>query len=202
MANGHDHSPLVGRPVGLSDNRKRILMAALRLLREGGVEAATLRAICDEAKIKAPTLYHYYGDMRGVYRAVIEEVIDKRDGPASTDTAAPLERLDDIWRAHIQIATNEPGLFDLWSRQLAWDRLSPTSIRSERLLENAFEQLAQEYGLKASPAVAAWVFWAAAHGLASLIAASRHEGGLPYPPGSAETLKQGVLGSLFERPPF
>lgn len=183
-------------------NRQRIFEAALRLLRNGGTEAATLRAICDEAGIKPPTLYHYFGDMHGLYREVVEYVVDFHRGPGGRAGGfTPLERIEDTWIVHIQVARHEPGLFDLWNRHLAWNRLSPTSLRSERSLEEAFERLSGEHSLKVTPDVAAYTFWAAAHGIACLIAGSSR-GGVPYPDGAAEMLMHSVLAAIFEKPPL
>jgi AcrR family transcriptional regulator len=161
--------------------RERIFNAALRLLRAGGTEAATMRAICDEAGITPPTLYHYFGDMKGLYREVVEQLM--RSDAASAAGFDPKEIIEQVWSSHIQTARNEPGLFDVWNRHIAWDRLTSTSL------------------LKVPPKTAAYVFWAAAHGMACLISASQHDG-VPYARGAAENLKKSVLEGIFERHPF
>jgi len=182
--------------------RERIFEAALRLLREGGTKVATMRAICDEAGVKAPTLYHYFGDMQGLYRAVVEDIVEKARGPkAAAGDLSPRERIDDTWRSHVRVAQDEPGLFDLWNRHLAWDRLSITSLRSYQILEGAFGELSTEHPMKMKADVAAYIFWAAAHGVACLISASQHDG-VPCPDGAAEALKRAVLDGIFERNPL
>lgn len=179
--------------------RERIFNAALRLLRAGGTEAATMRAICDEAGITPPTLYHYFGDMKGLYREVVEQMM--RSNAATAAAFGPKETIEDVWASHIQLATSEPGLFDVWNRHIAWDQLTPTSLYSYENLVRSFQTLGKDYALKVPPKTAAYMFWAAVHGMACLIAASEHDG-VPYPRGSAETLKKSVLQGIFERPPF
>ena len=51
--------------------RDQILSAAGELLRNHGPSKATARAICDAAGVKAPTLYHYFGDLDRLYREVV-----------------------------------------------------------------------------------------------------------------------------------
>jgi AcrR family transcriptional regulator len=179
--------------------RERIFNAALRLLRAGGTEAATMRAICDEAGITPPTLYHYFGDMRGLYREVVEQLM--RSNASTAAGLGPKETTDQIWAAHVESARNEPGLFDVWNRHIAWDRLTPISLHSYQSLVQSFQALGKDYPLRVPAETAAYVFWAAAHGVACLIAASQHDG-VPYANGAAETLKEAVLQGIFERYPF
>jgi AcrR family transcriptional regulator len=179
--------------------RERIFSAALRLLRAGGTEAATMRAICDEAGITPPTLYHYFGDMKGLYREVVEQLM--RSDAASAAGLGPKEIIEQVWSTHIQTARNEPGLFDVWNRHIAWDRLTSTSLHSYETLVQSFQALGKDYPLKVPPKTAAYVFWAAAHGMACLIAASQHDG-VQYARGATENLKNSVLEGIFERHPF
>jgi AcrR family transcriptional regulator len=193
------HSRVRTTAVSALPTRERILHAALRLLRAGGTEAATMRAICDEAGITPPTLYHYFGDMKGLYREVVEQMM--RSNAVTAAGLGPKETINEIWDSHVQMATNEPGLFDVWNRHIAWDRLTSTSLHSYETLLQSFQALAKDYPLKMPPKTAAYVFWAAAHGVACLIAASQHDG-VPYARGAAENLKNSVLQGIFERPAF
>jgi AcrR family transcriptional regulator len=193
------HSALRTAPPKALPARERIFKAALRLLRAGGSEAATLRAICDEAGITAPTLYHHFGDMRGLYREVVEQLM--RSNAATAAGLSPKETIEEIWSSHIQTARNEPGLFDVWNRHIAWDRLTSTSLHSFRKLVQSFQLLGEDYPLKVPAATAAYLFWAAAHGVACLITASQHDG-VPYVEGAAEKMKDSMLQGIFERHPF
>jgi len=158
-----------------------------------------MRAICDEAGITPPTLYHYFGDMKGLYREVVEQMM--RSDAAMAAGFGPKETIKEVWNSHIQLATNEPGLFDAWNRHIAWDRLTSTSLHSYETLVQSFQVLGEDYPLKVPAKTAAYLFWAAAHGIACLIAASQHDG-VPYARGAAENLKGSVLQGVFERHPF
>jgi len=161
-----------------------------------------MRAVCDEAGIKAPTLYHYFGDMHGLYLEIVEDIVDRARGPrAAAGDLSPKERIEDTWQSHVRVAQDEPGLFDLWNRHLAWDKLSITSLRSYQTLENAFAELSQEHPIRVTAKVAAYAYWSAAHGVACLISASHHDG-VPYPDGAAEVLKRSILDGIFEHNPL
>ncbi len=55
-----------------SDNRARILDHALRLFVAQGYDAVGVQAICDAAGITKPTLYHYFGNKRGLLEAIMD----------------------------------------------------------------------------------------------------------------------------------
>ncbi len=188
------------RPAETRRTKQRIFDAALRLLREGGTKAATMRAICEEAKVTPPTLYHHFGDMSGLYAEVLQTIEESMRGEAVVHDFTPEERIEDTWRSHVEMARHEPGLFDLWARHLAWERLSTTSLNAQKGLQQAFAKMSATHKMKVTPEQGAFVFWAAAHGIACLMAASPHDG-IPYPDGAAEALKEGVLNAIFEVPP-
>ena len=49
-------------------------MAALRWFSEQGYEKVSVSAICAEANVTAGALYHHYGDKKGLFAAVAEQV--------------------------------------------------------------------------------------------------------------------------------
>jgi Transcriptional regulator len=56
-----------------SNNRENILHIALDLFAIQGYEATGIQEIVDKAEISKPTLYHYFGNKRGLLDAVIGE---------------------------------------------------------------------------------------------------------------------------------
>jgi AcrR family transcriptional regulator len=55
----------------------RILQSALELFSSKGYDATSVREICEAAGITKPTLYHFYGSKEGVYRALVEGVLER-----------------------------------------------------------------------------------------------------------------------------
>jgi AcrR family transcriptional regulator len=62
---------------GIPRSNDRILKKALELFSEKGYDATSVREICEAAGITKPTLYHFYGSKEGVYRAIVEESLER-----------------------------------------------------------------------------------------------------------------------------
>ncbi|GGQ41493.1 AcrR family transcriptional regulator [Actinomadura coerulea] len=97
------------------DTRDRILRAAARLLTESGGEPVSTRAVCTAAGVGAPTLYHHFGDKRGLFDAVAahgfeEYLAGKR---AQGSTGDPVEDLRRGWDLHIEYAVTHPAFYTL-----------------------------------------------------------------------------------------
>lgn len=54
----------------------RILQSALALFSSRGYDATSVREICEAAGITKPTLYHFYGSKEGVYRSLVDGVLE------------------------------------------------------------------------------------------------------------------------------
>ena len=55
----------------------RILQSALGLFTQKGYDATSVREICEAAGITKPTLYHFYKSKDGVYRALVDGVLEE-----------------------------------------------------------------------------------------------------------------------------
>ncbi|HET9315049.1 MAG TPA: TetR/AcrR family transcriptional regulator [Vicinamibacteria bacterium] len=52
------------------------MQSALALFSSQGYDATSVREICEAAGITKPTLYHFYGSKEGVYRALVDGVLE------------------------------------------------------------------------------------------------------------------------------
>ena len=96
-----------------------LLRAAEVLLEREGPDGVTTRAVCDAANVKAPTLYHYFGDKNGLLDALLARGLEtflkrKQAGP---ETADPLKDLITGWESFIGFALERPQLFRLMVRR-------------------------------------------------------------------------------------
>ncbi len=85
----------------------RIVDATRSLLAEGGLEAATLAAICDRADVKAGSFYNLFDSKEAVVLRVVREAIDAVDPDpeqAGTDTT------QDLVDAYIRFFEEQPEL--------------------------------------------------------------------------------------------
>jgi AcrR family transcriptional regulator len=85
----------------------RIIEATRSLLAEGGMEAATLKAICDRAEVRSGSFYNLFDSKEDVIIHVVRESIDAVDPDpdhGGTDT------VDDLVEAYIRFFEEEPEL--------------------------------------------------------------------------------------------
>ena len=87
------------------ETREHLLRTALRLLADGGPEATSASAVAREAGATWGTVQHQFGDVDGLWAAVLEYVLADRDAltprmPDSPDLAARVDAiLDLLWNA-------------------------------------------------------------------------------------------------------
>lgn len=85
----------------------RILDATRDLLAEGGLEAATLKAICDRAGVRAGSFYNLFASKEQAILRVARDAIravDPDPQRAGTDTVA------DLVEAYVRFITDQPEL--------------------------------------------------------------------------------------------
>ena len=82
----------------------RILQSALELFSSKGYDATSVREICEAAGITKPTLYHFYGSKEGVYRALVEGVLERFRSQVSgaVREAGRSRRLQRVARAYFE----------------------------------------------------------------------------------------------------
>jgi AcrR family transcriptional regulator len=178
-----------------TDMRGKIFESALTLIREEGSEAATVRAICDRAGVKPPTIYHYFGDLAGLHRAVTEAVFaESLRSKAIRESEDALVEIETGWDAYVGFAAAEPNLFAVMSREVSSAALPANAMASFAKLEANFARLGESRPLRHDAQTAAQMTWAAAHGAACLAAGARH--GLPPHERFSEALKRAVIAEI------
>lgn len=97
------------------DTRTRLLNAAAELIAASPGEDFSLRAVCDAAGVKMPTLYHFFGSKQGLIDAVIERGFDMYLGEkmAMESSGDPIQDLRHGWDAHVEFGLNNPGFYTL-----------------------------------------------------------------------------------------
>ena len=83
----------------------RIIDATRSLLAEGGLEAATLKAICDRADVKAGSFYNLFDSKEEIVIMVVREAIDAVD---PDPTGAGTDTVDDLVAAFVRFFEEEP----------------------------------------------------------------------------------------------
>lgn len=134
------------------DLRTRIVAAAAALIKSGGRDAATTRAVAASAGVQAPTIYRLFGDKRGLLEAVAEHalstyVAEKSTRPAHPD---PVQDLRDGWDMHVAFGLANPGLFAIISGEPHPDRASPAVGAGIEILRKRVRNIALAGRLRTS----------------------------------------------------
>ena len=137
-----------------ASNRDRLLSSAARLLAEQGVSVST-RAICAEAGVTAPTLYHYFGDREGLLQAVVthgfaEYLAQKKSAELTGD---PIADIRAGWFDHQAWGVANPSFYALMYGQVLPGK-HPSANEGERLLTEKLDAAARLGLLQVPPPVA------------------------------------------------
>ena len=92
------------------DTKATLVAAALKLIEQEGEAHFSTRAVCDIAKVKAPTLYHHFRSADGLLNAAIAEAFEqflmsKRSAIQSPD---PVAALIEGWDNYVGFAAARP----------------------------------------------------------------------------------------------
>jgi AcrR family transcriptional regulator len=81
------------------DTREHVLSTAAQLFAERGFANVSIRDICDEAGVTAPTIYHYFGNKDRLFQAAIEQRLNLRGFRESLIDAveSQTEPADKLW---------------------------------------------------------------------------------------------------------
>jgi AcrR family transcriptional regulator len=178
------------------DVRQALIDAAVEVIARRGVEAATTREIYLRAGVKAPTLYHHFGDKQGLLDVVVTDAFErylarKRALPRTGDAAAGIRQ---GWDLHVEFARANPSLY-----QLMWPAgrtdLPTAAAESARALREGFARLESRGALRPgiTPRHAARVLSAALTGVTAAITRD------PDDPGNdslSATVRDAVIGAL------
>lgn len=183
-----------------TDNRERIIEAAVSLLRDEGQAAVTTRRVAELAGMQAPTIYRLFGDKDGLLDAVGEHVMaaftaEKASEVAAT-TADPIDDLRHGWDMTIDFGLANPDLFVLLSDPARQQR-SPAAQAGSRLLAERVHRVALTGGLRLNEEHATELIHAAGTGaILTILArpAAEHDRRL------ADTMLDAVLHQILATP--
>jgi AcrR family transcriptional regulator len=132
---------------------ERMLRAAADLLRTGGIDAVSTRAVAVAASVQPPTIYRLFGDKDGLLDAVAGFVLQgyleqkRLLIDASTDPAIELRGL---WDLHVEFGLKEPHCYVLTYGQARPGRTVPAAEEAIRLLTDVIARLGDQGRLRMS----------------------------------------------------
>lgn len=152
-----------------NETESAILQAAFNLLEQHGRSALTTRAVCDAAGVKAPTLYHYFGDKDGLAAALVKQgladFMAKKRMPLPSDDL--MDQLRSGWDVVLDFALKRPNLSALMLEQ---SNEHPELLQdSYDLMRGRVQRLVDSGRFKLSVDESARAIWAASFGALSLL---------------------------------
>ena len=138
------------------DNRTAILDHALRLFAARGYDAVGVQEIVEAAAVTKPTLYHYFGNKRGLLDALLQERAAPLQAAVRAVVVYPADvtlTLRNVMRAYFEYARAEPTFYTMFTSM----RYAPPASEPYRaasrlheeqraLLEGLFGQAAEYHG--------------------------------------------------------
>ena len=158
------------------DTRKNILDAAMRIGREEGWQALSMRKIADIIEYTPPVIYEYFANKE----ALMLELTKKGYLMLAKDTKAAMERhtlpekqLEDMWLAYWNFAFAEKELYQLMFgieiNCCVWDNKIPEAEVPANMIWDVIGKLT---GLENPPedliCKRYYTFWSVVHGLISI----------------------------------
>ncbi len=118
------------------DTRHALIAAATDLISQSPGQDVSLRAICDRAGVKLPTLYHFFGNRAGMLQAVVEAGFDDYTSRKDSHepTGDPIQDLRDGWDAHVAFGLERPALYALMYGQAIPGERTPGQERPTAML--------------------------------------------------------------------
>ncbi|GAA3454502.1 TetR/AcrR family transcriptional regulator [Dactylosporangium matsuzakiense] len=153
--------------------RERIINAAYDLLREGGREAVSTRAVSAAAGVQAPTIYRTFGDKQGLLDAVamhgFSSYLAGKGALAQTDD--PVDDLRAGWDLHVGFGVANPACYSLIYGEPRAGLASPAAVAAAEILAVQVNRIAVAGRLRVTEPRAAFMIHAAGCGTTlSLIA--------------------------------
>ncbi len=152
------------------DTKTTLVAAALKLIEQEGEAHFSTRAVCDIAKVKAPTLYHHFGSADGLLSAAIDEAFEqflssKRSAVQSPD---PVEALIEGWDNYVGFAAARPRLYAAMMARFLSGADLPAAREGQALLRHRIARIDAAGRLAITPEAAVQVIWASVNSAAML----------------------------------
>jgi AcrR family transcriptional regulator len=132
---------------------ERVLKAAADLLRKGGVDAISTRAVAAAAGVQPPTLYRQFGDKDGLLDAVTVYVLQsyvlekRRAAKASGDPVADLHQL---WDLHVDFGLAQPECYVLAYGQSRPGKVASAATETTAILREVIARIGDHGRLRMS----------------------------------------------------
>lgn len=179
------------------DLRRELLLGAMAMVEEDGIEALSLRRLAERIGVSPPALYHHFRDKQALLCAVGGEAIDRFAGAMQRGLAEVegLEaRFERFVQVYVRFALEHPECYELLFGRALWRAEGAEGAAFRRRARAAFRRYAEVVGgLQAqgwlsadlNPLRLAQVLWGTLHGVCCM-----YNDGLAFSKGDVEEISQ------------
>ena len=128
----------------MKDTRLAILDAAEKLIAAQGFAATTIKKVAQVAGVNTALLYYYFPDKEGVYKAVVDRLIDRLIAMGSTALASqadPVEAVRALIAGQARLLSSTPTWIRILARELLDAEHSRVGEPARRVAATLFAQL-------------------------------------------------------------
>lgn len=157
--------------------REKILKATAAIISKDGFEAASMRAVCKQVGITAPTLYHYFENKDVLLEEVTSLAFNKHleQTLKLAKSYNPLKDLKSLWDFYIDFALTETELYHCIVYAHVQGRIHPSGYKCFEIMLGHFNQIKMDGHLIHSPRKSAQIYYSAAQGAAMLMISQKKD---------------------------
>lgn len=156
------------------DLRTALLQQATLLIREGGVEALSMRTLAERTGVSRTALYHHFQDKNDLLCALAESGFQQLD---QLIQSAPMEKmhsadgLRSLIHSYVHFAADNPEQYDLMFGRLIWKSGMPSDALKQTAFSSFKHYVEKTATLNNSRNTlrVAQVSWATLHGICKFI---------------------------------
>jgi AcrR family transcriptional regulator len=158
------------------ETRCNILDASLKIVKEGGWDALSMRKIADEIEYTAPIIYEYFANKDAILMELTRKgflLLAKKLEEARDLHRAPAKQLEAMWLAYWDFAFAERELYQvMYGVRVSCCEMAKILPESERPMDLIWDVIVElmlpHVGTEEEVCIKYYTFWSVIHGLISI----------------------------------
>ncbi|HEY9534444.1 MAG TPA: TetR/AcrR family transcriptional regulator [Mucilaginibacter sp.] len=158
------------------ETRCNILDASLKIVKEGGWDALSMRKIADEIEYTAPIIYEYYANKDAILMELTRKgflLLAKQLEEAKNKHRLPAKQLEAMWLAYWNFAFAERELYQvMYGVKISCCERAKIMPESERPMDLIWDVIVElmlpHVGTEEEVCTKYYTFWSVIHGLISI----------------------------------
>ncbi|GAA4087382.1 TetR/AcrR family transcriptional regulator [Mucilaginibacter panaciglaebae] len=158
------------------ETRCNILDASLKIVKEGGWDALSMRKIADEIEYTAPIIYEYFANKDAILMELTRKgflLLAKKLEEARNRHRAPAKQLEAMWLAYWDFAFAERELYQvMYGVRVSCCEMAKILPESERPMDLIWDVIVElmlpHVGTEEEVCIKYYTFWSVIHGLISI----------------------------------